>query len=126
MKQPPTVLLVDDDLLVRATLAMELRWAGFKTLEAGDAPQALQQCSQLRPDIALVDLRLPGQCGIELMRRLQHETDLPCVMLTGMDDPETAAQAQAAGAAACLHKPIDTIALRRVMETVLESSRSSR
>jgi DNA-binding response OmpR family regulator len=122
MRDAPVVLLIDDDPLVRTTLAMELRWAGFQVLEAADGQQALRHGAESRPDIAVVDVMLGNQCGIRLLQQLRRDSPLPCVVLTGLDDEETAREARAAGAIACVRKPVDPLALGWLIEDALQSS----
>jgi CheY-like chemotaxis protein len=116
---PPLALVVDDDPLVLATLAMQLRRAGFSVVEAIDGEEALRCCERARPDIAVVDYRLPGFSGIQLIRRLH----MPGVLLTGSDDPSTVAEACEAGAAAVLRKPVDTAHLPTLLREVLDARR---
>lgn len=104
---PAVVLVVEDDPLVRATLVMILRGNGFQVLEAADAQSADWWCIQTRPNIALIDYRLPGTCGCELIKRLHDSFGIASVLLTGSDDPALDALARSAGAVAILRKPLD-------------------
>jgi PAS domain S-box-containing protein len=119
MTRPARVLIVDDDLLVLATISMQIERAGFAVTAASNGAAALQLCGEARPDIALVDFRLPDVSGVELIRRLRASVDLSCVLLTGMDDPSIAALAHAAGATAVLCKPVDPARLQQILESLL-------
>ena len=79
------VLVVEDEWMVRETIAEELSERGFDVIEAGTGEEALTQCSRIHPDVLLTDIRLPGKltgwdiaecCG-------QHEPGLPVIYVTG-------------------------------------------
>src|SRR6185503_4014322 len=96
------VLLVDDQPLVRAGLRVVLRPEdGFDIVgEAGDGLEALAMVPRLRPDVVLVDLRMPGIDGAETIRRLGTQTSAPpALVLTTFDDDEALSSALHAGAA---------------------------
>lgn len=120
----PVVLVVDDDPLVLATIAMQLRRAGFSPLEARCAEEALSRFRELRPDVALIDLALPGVSGIELIAELGAVADIPCLVLTGSDDTDIVAAAARVGAVACLVKPVDTSELGEALRLALDSRTS--
>jgi len=65
------LLVADDDRVVLFTLCESLRQAGFEVIEARDGLQALALCLSQAPDMALLDLRMPGLDGLELARRLR-------------------------------------------------------
>jgi CheY-like chemotaxis protein len=117
----PVVIAVDDDPLVLATIVMQLRRAGFETLEAHDGKEALRLCRVALPDVAIIDYAMPGMSGIALARELRGLGSVRCVLLTGSDDPQTAAMAAGAGAVACLVKPVDTARLGELLRRVLDS-----
>jgi response regulator NasT len=100
------ILLADDDRLIRSTLAMGLRAAGYEVLEAGDGDRALQICKESPPDLAILDVRMPGLSGIELARRLRAETHVPFLFLSAYGDDDTVNQGVAEGALGYLVKPL--------------------
>lgn len=100
------ILLADDDRLIRSTLAMGLRAAGYEVLEAGDGDRALQLCRESPPDLAILDVRMPGLSGIELARRLRAETAVPFLFLSAYGDDDTVERAVAEGALGYLVKPL--------------------
>ena len=100
------ILLADDDRLIRSTLAMGLRAAGYDVLEAGDGDQALRVCKASPPDLAILDVRMPGLCGIELAKRLKAETYVPFLFLSAYGDDDTVSQGVAQGALGYLVKPL--------------------
>ncbi|MBA4370447.1 MAG: DNA-binding response regulator [Coriobacteriaceae bacterium] len=77
-----TVLVVDDNVKIVEVLSAYLQAEGFRAVAAYDGPTAEQMARSERPDIALVDIMLPGVDGLELTRRLQREHDLPVILVT--------------------------------------------
>jgi DNA-binding NarL/FixJ family response regulator len=94
------VLIVDDHALVRAGLRTELRNAGFEIAgEAGDGPEALTLVENTNPDVAVVDIALPGFDGIELTKRIKAKHPQTRVVILTMHEIEhDVAAAIAAGA----------------------------
>lgn len=78
----PTVLVVDDEPIVRRVVARYLRHEGHPTLEAGDGAAALELIERERPGLVVLDLMLPGIDGLELCRLIRRHSDTPVIMLT--------------------------------------------
>jgi len=114
-----SVLIADDDRLVLATLANGLREAGYTILEANDGKAALRLCEEQHPDIAILDIRMPGIDGIETARRLHEHTGTPFVMLSAYRDEELVEQATEHGAMGYLVKPVDVEQIGPAIETAL-------
>lgn len=77
-----TVLVVDDNAKIVEVLSAYLQSEGFEVRTAADGPSAVESVAEQRPDIALLDIMLPGIDGIELTRRFQREHDLPVILVT--------------------------------------------
>jgi DNA-binding NtrC family response regulator len=102
------ILIVDDELVVRDSLARWFESEDFEVLTAASAPEALEQLARSRFDLALVDIKMPGVDGIELQQRLlQADPDLPVIIMTGYASVETAVKALKAGAYDYITKPFD-------------------
>jgi DNA-binding NtrC family response regulator len=117
------VLVIDDDeancRLVKAIFAVE----GFDVVAASDGPSGLAAVAAEAPDLVLVDLRMPGMSGFELLEELKVQVpSLPAVMLTGSRDVKHAVRATQLGALAYLTKPIDREELVLVVRRALETS----
>jgi DNA-binding response OmpR family regulator len=83
------VLVVEDDATVAEVVVAYLRRAGLEAEHAGDGLSALTAASARPPDLAILDLMLPGLDGLELCRRLRRaQADLPVVMLTARGEEE--------------------------------------
>ncbi|WP_198156458.1 MULTISPECIES: response regulator [Thermobifida] len=104
---PIRVLLVDDDPLVRAGLTMMLGGAPDLRVvgEAGDGEQALALAAECRPDVVLMDIRMPGVDGLAATERLRTSADAPeVIVLTTFDADRHVLRALRAGAAGFLVK----------------------
>ena len=101
------VLTVDDQPLFRmAAAAVVAATEGFAVVgEAGSGEEALRLCGALRPDLVLLDVRMPGMDGIETARRLAHVRPEAIVVLISLDDiTDMAALVERSGAAASAQK----------------------
>ena len=105
--EPISILVVDDDRLILFTLAQGLRDAGFTVIEASSGEQAIELCGDFAPDLAILDMRMPGLSGLDVARWLKENTDTPFIFLSAYDDHETVQQAVAEGALGYLVKPVD-------------------
>ena len=81
-----TVLVVDDEPIVREIVVKYLRRDGFKTLEAADGDAAMDLIDRERPDLVVLDLMLPGTEGIGVCRWIRAHSSLPVIMLTALGD----------------------------------------
>jgi two-component system nitrate/nitrite response regulator NarL len=102
------VVIADDHETYRRGLARAIRRFGTLDLvgEAADGTEALEIILELSPDVALLDVRMPGLDGLELARRLRDLSGIVVVLLTGSDTDELAGAAEAAGAAELLSKDL--------------------
>lgn len=121
-----TVLVVEDeaDLLFTVTLALEL--AGYAVVQATSGEEALEAVETRSPDVVVLDLRLPGIDGWEVLRRLGQgpaRPRIPVVLLSAQVDAATATRALALGCHTYLAKPFRPAELTRVVDGVLAASR---
>lgn len=123
---PPSILLVEDDRLIRATLAAGIRQAGYRVDEAESAEQALELVRQHAPDLALIDVRLPGMSGIDLARRLREQTRVPFLFLSANSDIDLVKQAADYGALGYLVKPLDVVQVIPGIESALSRAEEIR
>ena len=103
------ILLVDDDRLVLSTLSRGLSGAGYSvsTAESADDAEAILAGGE-RPDLAILDVSMPGRSGLELAERLHSFDHIPFMLLTAYSDHEIVDRAAACGALGYLVKPVDT------------------
>jgi len=104
----PRILVAEDQEAVRRAIARTLRRRGFDVSEAGDGVQALQLAMSERPDLALVDLRIPALDGFAVIERLKrlYGSSLPIIVMSGMSDPGARLRAFDAGADDFVAKPV--------------------
>lgn len=114
------LLLVDDDRLVLSTLSSGLLDAGYDVSTAESAEEAeMLLASGRRPDLAIVDIRMSGQDGLYLARRLRELDHIPFVMLSAYSEQRMIDQASRHGALGYLVKPLDTPQLLPAIEAAL-------
>ncbi|MEY2475323.1 MAG: hypothetical protein QOG87_638 [Actinomycetota bacterium] len=82
----PSVLVVEDEPAIADAVVRRLRSEGFEARSVDDGLRAVEVCRQMRPDLVVLDLMLPGIDGLEVCRRIQAERRVPVVMLTARDD----------------------------------------
>ncbi len=108
MPAPGTILVVEDDRMVRHALVEWLGIAGHQVSEAEDAETALAALARTMPDLVLSDIRMPGMSGLELLDKIRAiDSDLPVVLITGHGDVAMAVAAMRAGAHDFITKPYD-------------------
>lgn len=120
-KQNPQrkVLLVDDDRLVLATLSSGLEQAGYAVQVCASAVEARRVLDMELPDIAVLDMRMPGESGLELAKHLLEHPDLPFIFLTAYGEEDIVRQAIEHGALGYLVKPVDVSQLMPAIETAV-------
>ncbi len=122
--QATRILLVDDDRLVLATLAASLAQAGYAVHTAKSAEEAEDLlASGMRPDLVLLDVRMPGQGGLYLAQRLRELDHIAFVMLSAFGDADTVQTAIAHGALAFLVKPLEEAQLLPAIVAALARAR---
>lgn len=115
-----TVLLADDQALVRAGFRSLLRRSRDITVvgEAASGDEAVRQAAHLRPDVVLMDIRMPGTDGITATRRILAETDSRVIILTTFDTDDHVFAALRAGASGFLTKEVEPGELRKAVTLV--------
>lgn len=105
---PARILLVDDDQTFRERLARALRDRGYEVVTAADHASAMEATRAAIPSYAVVDLKIPGPSGLEIVRDLhQREPGIRIVVLTGYGSIASAVEALHGGAYNYLSKPAD-------------------
>ena len=120
----PTVLVVDDEVDLLFTIALSLELVGYRVLKAGSGEEAVNVVAAESPDAIVLDLRLPGMDGWEVIRRL-GETGafprIPVVLLSAQVDAATATRAVELGVHAHLAKPFSASDLTGVLERLVKT-----
>jgi two-component system nitrogen regulation response regulator NtrX len=103
-----SVLVVDDEKAIRDSITMILEYEHFEVHGAENGEAALRAVDQLQLDLVLLDIKMPGEDGLKILRRLREiRPDLPVVMISGHGTIETAVEATRIGAFDFLPKPLD-------------------
>jgi CheY-like chemotaxis protein len=115
------VALVEDNEDIRDVTRELLELAGHQVLVAGDGPGGLAMLLAERPDVAFVDIGLPGLSGYDVARRVREVSDgaLKLVALTGYGRPEDVAAAREAGFDAHLVKPVESRRMAQLIRTLV-------
>ena len=102
------VLIVDDEASIRSSLEKLLSYENYKTFTSPDGPSALETVSGERIDLVLLDIKMPGMDGLEVLGKLKEmREDLPVVIISGHGTIQTAVEATRLGAFDFIEKPID-------------------
>jgi two-component system, response regulator RegA len=105
----PSILLVEDDEALRLVLARSFRSRGYDIRVAGNYDDAVASVQKSAPRSALIDLRLPGRSGLELVEAItRHHPEIVVVVLTADRSSESVAEATRRGAKGYVTKPADT------------------
>jgi DNA-binding response OmpR family regulator len=114
-----TVLVVDDEPIVREVVIEYLKREGFQTLEAGDGDTAKQLVERERPDLIVLDLMLPGTDGLSVCRWIRAHSTLPVIMLTARGEEADRIVGLELGADDYVTKPFSPRELAARVRTVL-------
>lgn len=104
--RPRRVLIAEDEALIRLDLAEMLREEGYEVIgEAGDGQEAVEMAESLRPDLVIMDVKMPRRDGIDAASEIAGKRIAPIVILTAFSQRELVERARDAGAMAYLVKP---------------------
>jgi len=124
-KPSATLLIIDDDDVVRASLAAYLDDSGFRVLQASSGQEGMALFEAEQPDLVICDLRMPQMDGLELIRQIsERQADLPVIVVSGAGVMSDAVEALRLGAADYLIKPLEDLAmLEHSVRRALDRSR---
>jgi DNA-binding NtrC family response regulator len=119
-----TVLIVDDEEEMRTFISLLMKREGFRTVQAESGTAALEAVRRESPDLMLLDIKMPGMDGMEVLRQTRElNPRLPIVVVTGYADSQGAVRAMKAGAFDYLSKPFDNNEMARVVHQALAEQR---
>ena len=122
-----TILIADDDQAIRRTLELHLTEEGYAVLTAANGREAVDLALAKNIDLILLDLRLSGMDGFEVLTLIKEKRpSLPVIMVTAYDDMQTAIKSIRLGAIDHLGKPVDLDHLDEVIDKIFEISALSR
>jgi two-component system response regulator AtoC len=110
------ILVIDDEAPIRESLEMFLQEKGLSSKSAGSGGEGLAAFLAFRPQVIILDIRLPDISGLEVLKRIvEHEPDAKVIIITAYHDMETTIEAMRNGAYDYIHKPIDVDELDRAV-----------
>ena len=123
-----TILVIDDDAVVREFMAASLEDAGFDVLSAPDGASAIALCIEQHPDLIITDVLMPGMDGFQVceqLRRHPKTTHIPILVATGLEDVESIDKAFDVGATDFINKPFKWVILNYRVQYMLRTSRTA-
>lgn len=124
--KPTRVLAVDDDRVMLDSLSRGLRKSGYEVIEASSGEQALELAVSQAPDLAILDVRMPGMSGLELAKALSEQTHVPFLFASVHGDDDIVRSAAAHGALGYLIKPVEMAQAIPAIESALARARDIR
>jgi len=119
---PTKILVADDDCIILTTIQKGLEAAGYQTITAEDGETAVRIGCVNKPDLAVLDIRMPGIFGIEVARQLRDRAGISSIFLSAYADKELVELATKEGALGYLVKPVKIAQLIPAIEAALERS----
>ena len=121
-----TILVIDDEQLIRRSIGRRLRVAGYQVVEAEDGATAIER-ARGGVDLAILDYRLPDLDGLTVLKQIRViDPDVLVILLTAYSSVETAVEAMRLGAYHFMNKPFDLDALAALVEQALETTKLRR
>lgn len=118
--KPRRVLVAEDEALIRLDLAEMLREEGYDVVgEAGDGQEAVDMAEKLRPDLVIMDVKMPRRDGIDAASEIASKRIAPIVVLTAFSQRDLVERARDAGAMAYLVKPFNVTDLIPAIEVAV-------
>jgi two-component system response regulator AtoC len=116
-----SILIIDDDSLIRKTLSSHLSKQGFEVQTAEDGESGLKKYAEMGPDLVILDIRLPDTDGLDVLRQMKDQVNRASVLImTAYDDMKTTVEAIKLGAFEYLVKPLDYMALDLTVEKAFQ------
>jgi two-component system KDP operon response regulator KdpE len=105
MTPEPLVLAVDDEAGILRLMKLELTGQGFRVITASNGEEALKLVEEQRPDVVLLDVIMPEMTGLEVMRRIREQMNVPIIMVTAKDSDQDKVRGLELGADDYIVKP---------------------
>jgi len=117
------ILVIDDEAAIRDSLRMIIEYEGYEFIGASSGPDGITLAERESPDLVLLDIKMPGMDGFEVLERIRAISDVPVVMISGHGTGATGADAVRRGAFDFIDKPPDTDRLLVTIRNALEKRR---
>ena len=119
----PLILVADDDRDILSLVTVRLERSGYRVLQASDGAKALELAREQAPDLAVLDLMMPGLTGLEVTRALRDDErtrEVPVILLTARVQESDVQKGLEAGATAYVKKPFSPQELRDRVDALLD------
>jgi DNA-binding response OmpR family regulator len=117
---PPLILIVEDEKILAESMAVYLERHAYATMVAHAGEDGVRMAEENNPDVAVVDLRLPGIDGLEVLERLREVSPgIEVILATAHASDATPVEAKKRGAFDYLNKPVDLAELKAVLDRAL-------
>ncbi|MFH1150902.1 MAG: response regulator [Actinomycetota bacterium] len=117
------ILVADDDKDLVLALSIRLKAAGYKVIGAHDGEEAFNYAAENKPDLIILDVRMPSGGGFSSIDRMKHSLttrNIPVIFLTAFDDEEMRDEARKLGAAGFFRKPFNDMEFMEAIDRVLK------
>ena len=105
MTEKPKILIADDEQVIRLLLRRILEGEGYSVTAVANGEEALAELKREVPTLAMLDVTMPGMNGFQVCKRIREFSNVPVILLSGVDNDEEKALAAAAGATEFITKP---------------------
>jgi two-component system, NtrC family, nitrogen regulation response regulator NtrX len=118
------ILVIDDEAAIRDSLQMILEYEGYEVLTAATGEDGIAQAERAAPDLILLDVKMPGMDGLEVLQRLRHIVEVtPIVVISGHGTVSTAVEATKLGAFDFIEKPLERERILVTLRNAVDSRR---
>lgn len=115
-----SILIVDDQFGIRVLLSEVLQKEGYTTFQAANGVQAIEIAKNHAPDLVLLDMKIPGMDGIEILKRLkEYDSAIAVIIMTAYGELDMIQQAKDLGALTHFAKPFDIDDIRKIVKEYL-------
>ncbi len=115
-----TILVVDDQEGIRFLLKEVFKGGKYRVVTAADGAEALTKWEEWGPDLVLLDMKMPGLDGLDVLRKLaEKHRQVPVIMMTAYGELQIVEEALGLGAKGYITKPFDILELRQTVDTIL-------
>lgn len=119
------ILIIDDEIKLTRSIAFALRQSGYECLESHNGRAGYELAQKEAPDLILLDVRMPGHSGLDILRSLRQDLpSVPVIMMSALDATQDAVKAVKLGAVDYLSKPLDMDDLIQVIENTTSQSQT--
>lgn len=125
-KKAPLILVADDDRDLVFALSLRLESMGYRVIKATDGEDAFQKTKEYKPDLVILDVRMPSGGGFSSLDRMKHSLytrTIPVIFLTAFEDEEMREEARLMGAKGFFRKPFDDEEFMGTIEALVGSPR---